>query len=312
MLPDIVMLVGGGFFVWLGAEGMVRGSVRLAAWFGIPPLVVGLTVVAFGTSAPELVVSVVASARGHGEIALGNVVGSNIFNIALVLGLSAVIAPIAVRPAVLRRDLPVLLAVTLLVAALAVLGESIGRIPGAVLLAFFAGYSLLCYRLAVGEQRRVTMTPGWERPALRWWHLAILAGGTVVLALGAEGMVRGAAGVAGALGASERVIAVVLVAAGTSLPELAASAVAARHGESDLALGNVLGSNIFNLTLILGVSALVSPVPTDVTWRSVDVIFFTATALALVPMARIRWRVGRIDGILLLLSYGTAVALLIA
>jgi cation:H+ antiporter len=312
MLPDISMFVGGGVCVWLGAEGLVRGSVKLAAWLGIPSLVVGLTVMALGTSAPELVVSAVASYRGHGEIALGNVIGSNILNIGLVLGLSAVIAPLAVRAEVLRRDMPVLVGVTLAVALMAVLGDLFGRLDGVLLVALFLGYTLMCYRLALAERQRTTRIPGWERPALRWFHIAFLVGGTTVLAAGAEGMVRGAVGVAAALGVSERVLAVILVAFGTSLPELAASAVAARRGESDLALGNVFGSNIVNMTLILGISALFRPIPTNVTWRSVDMIFFVAMVLVLVPMARIRRRVGRIDGMILLAMYALALVLLIA
>lgn len=312
MLLDIVMLTVGGFLVWLGAEGMVRGSVKLAAWMGVPPLVIGLTVVAFGTSAPELVVSSIASFRGHGEIALGNVLGSNIINIAVVLGLSAVITPIAVSADVLKRDMPIVIGVTLLVVVLAMVGDSIGRIDGALLLAIFLGHTLMCWRLAVSEQQRTTQAPGWERPELRWFHIAFLAGGTLVLAMGAEGMVRGAVGVAEALGVSKRVIAVILVAFGTSLPELAASAVAARHGESDLALGNIIGSNIYNMTLILGTAALVRPVPTDVSWNSVDLIFFVATVLVLLPMMRIRWRIGRADGVILLAMYALALTLLIA
>jgi len=312
MLLDIAMLIGGGFLVWLGAEGMVRGSVKLAAWLGVPSLVIGLTVVAFGTSAPELVVSSIASHRGHGEIALGNVIGSNIINIALVLGLSAVIAPIAVRPEVFRRDMPFLVAVTLLVVVIALVGDSFSRADGLLLLVVFLGHTLMCWRLAQAEQRRTTQEPGWERPDIRWFHVAFLVGGTLVLALGAEGMVRGAVGVAEALGVSKRVIAVVLVAFGTSVPELAASAVAARHGESDLALGNIIGSNIYNMTLILGTAAVIRPVPTDISWHSVDMIFFVATALLLVPMLRIRWRVGRIDGAILLTMYALVLTLLIA
>ena len=312
MLRDIAMFVGGSCCVWLGAEGMVRGSVKLAAWLGIPSMIVGLTLVAFGTSAPELVVSAVASYRGLGEIALGNVIGSNIINIGLVLGLSAIIAPMAVRPEALRREMPVLVGVTIVVALMAVLGESLGRADGVLLIALFLGYTLLCYRLAVAERQRVTRIPGWERPALSWFHVFFLVAGTVVLALGAEGMVRGAVGVAEALGVSQRVIAVILVAFGTSLPELAASAVAARHGESDLALGNVIGSNICNMTFILGTAALIRPLPTSITWRSEYMIFFVAMVLVLVPMARIRWRVGRIDGMILLAMYALAVTLLIA
>ena len=310
MWVDLVMLVLGGFGVWLGAEGMVRGAVKLAAYLGVPSLIIGLTVVAFGTSAPELVVSSIASVRGHSEIALGNVLGSNIINVGLVLGLSAVITPIAVSTEVLRRDIPVVVAVTLAVVAMAAIGDHVSRFDGAILLLFFVGHTIYSWKLAQREQARTTTAPGWERPELKPRHIVFLIGGTLVLAAGAEGMVRGAAGLAEAFGVSKKIIGITLVAFGTSVPELAASAVAAKQGESDLALGNIIGSNLYNMTLILGTASLIAPIPANVTWRSTDFLFFVILVMMLIPLIRVGRRLGRIDGLILLATYVLAVVFL--
>jgi cation:H+ antiporter len=301
---DLALLVVGGVGVWLGAEGLVRGAVRLAKYFGVSPLVVGFTVVAFGTSAPELVVSSLAAMRGHAEIALGNVVGSNIFNICLVLGLSAVISPVSVHREVVSRDIPLMLAATFVTLSLAYLGDVISRADGAILVLLFAAHTVMSYRLAKRDQRRSTAEPGWERSSLEAKYIFFLIGGIVVLAIGAEAMVRGAVGVAGALGMSQRVIGMTIVALGTSVPELAASVVAAKHGESDLALGNVVGSNLYNLLLILGVTGLIAPIQSGMAGGiSEDFIFMVITSVAIYPLSRIGWRIGRLDGVLLILCY---------
>lgn len=309
---DIVLLVLGGTAVWIGAEGMVRGAVSLAKYWGVPSLIVGFTVVAFGTSAPELVVSALAALRGHSQIALGNVIGSNIINIGLVLGLSAVISPIPVTREIFRRDIPLVVLVTLLCTAMAWIGSEVDRIDAALLLFFFGAHSVMSYRLAMREQSRVTKEPGWERPVFRFLDVAFLIGGMVLLAAGAEAMVRGAVGVAEDMGMSKRVIGMTIVAFGTSLPELAASVVAARHGESDLALGNVVGSNIYNLLLILGTAALLRPIQTEAVFGSVEFIFFVGFAVLLIPMSRIRWRFGRVDGMIILAIYAAFNVLLFA
>jgi cation:H+ antiporter len=310
MWVDVLFLVGGGLGVWIGAEGMVRGSVKLAAYLGVPSLIIGLTVVAFGTSAPELVVSSIAAARGHSAIALGNVLGSNIINIALVLGLSALVSPIAVKTEVLRRDIPVVVAVTFTVVAMAYIGSQVGRIDAVILLLIFVGHVIFSYKLAVREQHRRTTAPGWEQPRLKTAHVVFLIGGTLVLAAGAEGMVRGAAGLAEAFGISKRMIGVTIVAFGTSVPELAASVVAAKHKQSDLALGNIVGSNLYNMTLILGTASMISPIPSKFAWPAVDFIFFVVTVLMLIPLIRMGWRLGRVDGAILLGTYVLALVFL--
>ncbi|MBW2276718.1 MAG: calcium/sodium antiporter [Deltaproteobacteria bacterium] len=303
MLVDVLFLVGGGVGVWLGAEGMVRGAVKLAAYLGVPSLIIGLTVVAFGTSAPELVVSSIAAVRGHSAIVLGNVLGSNIINVALVLGLSALVAPIAVSTEVLRRDIPVVVVVTFAVVVMAFLGDQVGRIDAAILLCIFIGHAIYSYKLAVREQQRRTTAPGWEQPKLEKMHIAFLIGGTIILAVGAEGMVRGAVGIAEAFGVSKRVIGLTIVAFGTSVPELAASVVAAKQKESDLAIGNIVGSNLYNMTLILGTASMIAPTPSKFEWPATEVIFFVVTVLMLIPLIRLGWRLGRIDGVILLSTY---------
>lgn len=311
MAIDFLLLAAGGFGVWLGAEGMVRGAVALAKYLGVSALVIGSTIVAFGTSAPELVVSGVAAFRGYSEIALGNVVGSNIFNIAVVLGLSAVIAPVAVAPSVLKRDMPIMIGATLLMVALAYFGNEVGRVDGLILLMGFAAHSFMSYHLAVKDQARITQAPGWEKPDFKWLNILLLLGGTVILALGAEGMVRGAVGIAEALGVSKTVIGLTIVAFGTSIPELAASVVAAKHGESDLAIGNVVGSCIYNILLILGTTALIQPVPSMLTSASIDFMFCVGLAVLVVPMSLAGRRIGRVRGVLFLSTYVAFVLLLI-
>jgi cation:H+ antiporter len=303
MLLDFVYLIGGGVAVWLGAEGMVRGAVKLAAYLGVPSLLIGLTVVAFGTSAPELVVSVLAAIRGHSQMALGNVIGSNIINVGLVLGISVVLSPIAVSLGVLKRDIAVVVFSTFAVVLMAWLGSGIGRVDGVILLIGFIVNIFMSYKFAVKEQLRVTTQPGWNRPKLELRYIAFLIGGMVALALGAEGMVDGAVGIADSFGVSKRIIGLTIVAFGTSVPELAASVVAAKNGEGDLAFGNIVGSNLYNILLVLGATSLISPIACQLTWLSVDFIFFVLFVVILLPMIRFGWRLGRLDGMILLALY---------
>ncbi len=303
MGADLLFLIGGGFLVWLGAEGLVRGAVRLAAFFGISSLIVGLTVVAFGTSAPELVVSAVAAARGFSRIALGNVIGSNLINLCVILGLSAVIAPMAVAQAVLRRDMPVVAGVSLVVLAVALIGDRIGRVDAVILLAVFLIYLAFSIRMAVEDNRRTTMMDGWERPAFRLRDAGMLVGGLAVLVLGAEGMVRGARALAMAMGVSDTVVGMTVVAIGTSIPELAASVVAARHGESDLAIGNVVGSNVFNVTLILGTAALIRPIEETGRSNLLNMVFFISSVFLVYLLMAAGHRLGRAKGMLLLTAW---------
>jgi cation:H+ antiporter len=309
---DIIFLAAGGLAVWLGAEGMVKGAVKLAAFFGVSSLVIGLTVIAFGTSAPELVVSSIAAFQGYNKIAAGNVIGSNIINITLVLGLSAIIAPVVIDKKILTKDLPIVAAITVLVVLMAIWGSIISRLDGIILLIIFAAYSVYNSISAYRDNQRQTSMPGWERPELKIKHIVYLIGGTVLLAAGAHGMVKGAVGLARAMGISEQIVAMTIVAFGTSVPELAASVVAARHGESNLAVGNVIGSNLYNMTLILGTAAVISPIPLTVQRDSWDILFFVLAVFILFPLMRIKWRIGKIDGLLLLMFYILSVFMLFA
>ena len=267
------MLLGGLALLVVGAELLVRGAASIAVAAGVSPLVVGLTIVAFGTSSPELAASLAAAGAGQPALALGNVIGSNIFNILLILGLAAAITPLAVDRQLLWLDVPVMIAVSLAAWGLAADGR-IGRVEGAGLLAVVAGYTIVLARIsrrvpdsvereyAAEVGTRATASPAvWIRSSV-----AVL-GGLVMLVFGARWLVDGAVAIARSLEVSELVIGLTLVAGGTSLPELATSAVAAFRGHRDIAVGNVVGSNVFNLTMVLGTSALVSTrsleVPSD-------------------------------------------------
>ena len=305
------LLIAGLFLLTLGAEGLVRGSASLALRAGITPLVVGLTVVAFGTSSPEMVVSTKAASTGQGGIALGNVVGSNIFNLAVILGLSALVRPLRVNSQLIRFDLPVMIAVSL-VAFLLSLDQRYSRWDGLLLLAGVIGYTVLVIRMARRERNRAVQeefaegTPHASRSV--WLDLGIVLGGLALLVGGAQLFVQGAVELARAWGVNEAVIGLTIVAAGTSLPELATSMVAAFRKQEDIAIGNIVGSNIFNLLAILGTSCLVKPfTPGGVT--TLDFWFMLATTFALLPLMLSRLRLNRLEGALLLAVYGLYLAM---
>lgn len=291
--------------LYLGAEGLVRGSSNLSLRLGVSPLLVGLTVVAFGTSAPELTVSVLAGFEGHGDVAVGNVVGSNIINIALILGLSALIRPLKVNRALVRRDIPIMIVVSLALIPI-VLGGGVGRIGGLFL---FSGIVLyIIYSLVGAKREDRELTEGIEsqavRPPARGWavDMVMIIGGLVFLILGSKLLVSGALAIARGLNVPEAVIGLTIVAAGTSLPELATSAVAALKRQADLAVGNIVGSNIFNVLCILGASAMVSPLEVRGI-HLVDALVMEGLSLLLLPLAFTRLVLSRAEGALMLLVY---------
>lgn len=299
----------------LGAELLVCGASRLARRVGLPPLIIGLTVVAYGTSAPEMAVSVKAGLGGQPDIALGNVVGSNTFNVLFILGVSALVAPLAVSRQIVRWDVPVMIAVSAVPWALAADG-SIGRLEGLALVAGIVAYTVILVRMGRREAAAAAGGASEEPHAARGRHglarpiLFVLAG-LSLLVLGAQWLVDGAVGLARILGLSELVIGLTIVAAGTSLPELATSVVASMRGERDIAVGNVVGSNIFNLLAVLGASAAVSG------WIDVapaalhfDLPVMTATALACLPIFVTGGRISRWEGALFLGYYGVYAAYL--
>jgi cation:H+ antiporter len=308
MLDAILFLVGIGLLTW-GAELLIRGAGAIAARFGVSPLVIGLTVVALGTSAPEVVTALMAAATNHGDMAIGNVIGSNIFNILVVLGGVVVIAPVTVQQRLVRIDVPLMIGLSLLVLVMALDGR-LGFFDGAVLLIGFVAYSYLTIRSSRTEERAVVAEYAEafgraERRGALAADLARAASGMAALALGSYLAVDGAIALARLAGVSELVIGLTVVAASTSLPELATSIVAAFRKEHDIAVGNLVGSNIVNILLVLGTIGVAAPGGTPVAPAVLrfDLTVMIATALACLPIFATGYRIDRWEGFLMLAYY---------
>lgn len=312
----LVALVAGG-------ELLVRGASRLAALVGLSPLVIGLTVVAFGTSAPELAVSVASALSGRADIAVGNVVGSNIFNVLFILGASALIVPLAVNSTLIRSDVPLMVAASLLAAALSLDG-SVGRIEGGFLFTGLVAYTVRCIvagrrESSSGQSRQESDTGSDElmpsdvtRGRLR--NVLLITAGLVLLVLGSEWLVDAASTLARQMGVSELVIGLTIVAAGTSLPEVATSIIAAIKGERDIAVGNVVGSNLFNLLGVLGLAATISPGGIAVSEQALalDIPVMIASAVACFLVCRSAREISRFEGAFLIAAYVVYSGFLIA
>lgn len=298
----VLSLLFGLVLLVLGAELLVRGGGQLALALRIPALVVGLTVVAFGTSAPELVVSLTAALEASTDMALANINGSNLANIALVLGGAALIRPMTVDRSLLRREVPVCIGLQILLPLLCLDG-AIGRVDGLLFVAFGVGYNVWLVRDAM-RGRPVPVEGDLDPDAGGSWVADVLklVGGLVILVLGADLFVSGAHTVALMAGLSERFIGLTVVAVGTSAPEIATGFVSAWRGESDLALGNSLGSNLFNIALVLGLTALVHPIAVSDPGSFTDMAAALAVTLALIPVAR-AGHFGRPVGLLFVLGY---------
>ena len=307
MIENIVLLAIGLVCLFYGGEWLVRGASNLALSFGVSVLIIALTFVAIGTSMPELLVSAQAALAGKSDLAIGNVIGSNIANIGLILGATGLIAPLAVKNILLRREIPIMIAFTVFTALLASDGQ-LSRADGIILLLSFAGFNLMFYFLAKREQderRRLTAEVENEtapEQVGRRREFAYLCGGILALALGSRLMVEGAVNLARLVGVSELVIAVTLVAFGTSLPELAASLAAAFRKETDLAIGNIVGSNIANLLLVLGMTALLQPIAVDRSAVQLEFLVMIAFAILLIPFVR-QQRLGKWQALLFLGAY---------
>ncbi|MCC0049123.1 MAG: calcium/sodium antiporter [Rhodobiaceae bacterium] len=297
------MIVAGLAFLLGGGEALVRGSVSLATRLGVSPLMIGLTLVGFGTSAPELFTSVQAALAGSPAIAVGNIVGSNIANILLILGLAAIFMPIATQRSALMRDGTLLAGSTLLFSALCYAGQ-LGAMAGTVLLAGLAGYLLLLWTQERHKPDNTSseMTPPPQDALLP--ALAFSIGGIVLIMLGARFLVSGAIDLARIWSISESVIGLTIVAIGTSLPELATSIVAAIRKQPDVAFGNVIGSNIFNVLAIGGTTALVTPLTIPPEMLAFDIPVMIAVSLALIFVAWTGSRIVRIEGAFLLAGFG--------
>jgi len=310
-IDAILALLSGGLLLLLGAECLVRGAARLAVLIGLSPLVIGLTIVAYGTSAPELAVSIQAALANQGDIALGNVLGSNIFNVLMILGLSAVAMPLTVAQQLIRLDVPILIGVSGLLLLFSLDG-TLHVSDGMVLLAGSAVYTLFLVVQSRRESDSQVQTEyaeayGQGKPSLRAWLinpvLIVVGGGFLVL--GSRLLVQGAVAIAQALGLSELVIGLTIIAAGTSLPELATSMMASLRGERDIAVGNVIGSNIFNILSVLGAAAIFSwdgiPVATSILRFDLPIVI--VVAVACLPIFATGNVISRWEGLLFLGYY---------
>jgi len=308
VLVDLLWLVLGLVALYFGADWLVAGASRLAVKYGVSSLVVGLTVVAFGTSAPELFVSVSFNLKGYPDMALGNVVGSNICNIGLVLGASAFLCVLKVRGAVMTREMPILIAATLVVLWM-LLDRRITRVEGGLLAAGIIIYTVIQLSSArrrpdpeLVETIESEIDPEAAQRLPAWRLAGLILAGLVALYFGASWLERGGVGIAMRFGVPQGVIALTLIAFSTSVPELATSVVASIRREGDIIVGNVVGSCLFNLLSVLGVTALVQPM-----WiaqiEAVDLWVMAGLTVALLPVMWLRRRVGRLEGSLLILLY---------
>lgn len=313
MVTIAFQFLGGLLILIIGADLLVRGATRLAAAFGVSPLVIGLTIVAIGTASPEIAVSLKAAATGQGDLTLGNVLGSNIFNILFILGLTSLITPIVIAEQLIRKDAPIMLGISLLTLLL-VLDGSLGWMDGVILLAGLAVYFAFALRQSKLESRDVQKEyadefaqkePHTIRNTLT--NLTFILIGLGMLVLGSNWLVDAASQIARALGVSELVIGLTIVAVGTSMPEVATSLIAALKKESDIAVGNAVGSNIFNLLGVLGIAGIVSPlsIPIQQYVLQFDLPVMVFVALVTLPIFYIDNRISRFEGGLLLAYFVT-------
>jgi len=308
MLPDITLnsiltVIGFGFLIW-GAALLVDGAVSLARRVGIPSLIIGMTLVAFGTSAPELAASLNAAIRGIGDIACGNIVGSNIANLGLVMGCSAMFMPIAVKRNTIFWEIPFVVALSFIFWFME-MNYLFSRLDGLILVILFVVFMVYCFVTAQGEEELdLIEMEEVEKHALNPLRAVLyVAAGIVMLAGGSDFLIRGATGLATGFGVSEAVVAVTVVALGTSLPELVTSIIAAIKGEGDISIGNILGSNIFNFLIVGGVTALVKPFSLSERILVFDTPVMLIVTLLLFIVVATRRRISRIEGAIYLLLY---------
>ena len=308
-MPNLAVLISGIVVLYFGAVWLVRGASRLASSLGVSPIVVGLTIVSLGTSAPELVVCLVAALQGNPGLAIGNVMGSNLANIGLILGLTSLVHPLEVKHRVVWREMPVMLLITFAIYPIA-FDRVLSRMDGFMLLLVLLAYLVWVFRSGHPDEiksshgPRDSMATSEEAASLlNLKDIGHVALGSAFLVLGGYCIVKGAVEVASALGISEVIIGLTVVAIGTSLPELATSLVAAMRQEVDIAVGNIIGSNIFNLTAIFGTTAVVRPIMIPETVLSRELAGVVFMSLLLLPILRNGWRIKRWEGALLLTAY---------
>lgn len=303
MITSVTLLILSLFALYIGAGWLVKGSSEIALKANISNLVIGLTIVAFGTSAPELVVSLNASLSGQGDIAIGNIVGSNIFNIALILGISAAIHPLQAKRQLTRLDIPILIAATIAITILFWDGK-LGRVEGIFFLAGIIAYTLFSLYYSRKHEKKVEEQSGELEKQPDPWYKDVLyiLGGLAILIFASNLLVDNAVSIAQELGVSEAVIGLTIVAAGTSMPELATSVVSALKKNPDIAIGNIVGSNLFNILAIAGTSSVVHPIVSN-NINFIDLLVMLGLTLLLLPLAKSGQKISRTEGWLLILIY---------
>ena len=317
MLQQVLMFALGLTVLVVGADVLVRGASRLAVSFGVSPLVVGLTVVAFGTSAPEMAVSVGSALAGSPDLALGNVVGSNICNVLLILGISALITPLLVDEQIIRQEIPIMIGVSALLVVMALDGH-LGLVESIVLFALVIAYTVFLIVQSRRASKAVQEEFGTDLPTSAWdrhWavQVGLIATGLVMLIVGADWLVEAAVAFARAFGVSDLVVGLTVVAVGTSMPEIATSIVAAMRGQRDIAVGNVVGSNIFNILAVLGASGIASGtgLPVSEAARNFDLWVMLAVAFACLPIMITGREIARWEGGVFLAYYAAYAAWLV-
>lgn len=303
MITSITLLVLSLVALYIGAGWLVKGSSEIAHKANISNLVIGLTIVAFGTSAPELVVSINASLTGQGDIAIGNVIGSNIFNVAAILGISAAIRPLQAKRQLTKIDIPILIVASIALVVLFWNGV-LGRLEGGLFLAGIVAYTLFSLYYSRKHEKKVEEVRGELETQPQPWYKDVMyiVSGLVILIFASQLMVDNAVSIAQALGVSEAVIGLTVVAAGTSLPELATSVVAALKKNQDIAIGNIVGSNLFNILAIAGTSSVIHPIVSK-NVNYVDLLVMLGLSLVLLPLAKSGQKISRIEGCFLIAAY---------
>ena len=303
-LAILLLVVGFVLLIW-GADFFVDGASRVAARLKIPQIVIGLTIVAFGTSAPEAAVSISAGLKGSADLAVSNVVGSNILNIGIILGISALITPLAVQKATRKFEMPYVMVVTVILMLLGMFDGKLGWVDGLILWAgmiLFLVYLLNVAKKGKNEVQEEEQDDKKKKAPLIWLIAKILIGGAAIV-LGSDFAVDGATAIATSVGWSERLIGLTIVALGTSLPELVTSVVAAMKKNADIAIGNIVGSNIFNILFVLGTTALITPVTYTEAFIIDNIVAFVIAALLLVLVLNKDCKLKRVGGGILLVSY---------